>query len=444
MAVPDDWRATCQQLLDDAHARSPVPGILAATFTSDGILWEGHVGAVTRQYRIGSITKTFTAVAVLQLREARELDLDDPLARHVPDAPYGEATLRDLLSHSSGLTAEPIGPWWERTPGVPWDMLAELNGHPHHALPPRLAYHYSNLGYALLGEVVARQRGTTWYDAVRDKILGPLGLADTTYHPAVGAALGTSRHPRSGALVEEPAFDSVAMAAAGQLWSTLADLARWGTFLVEGRDDVLPGAVLKEMRTAASADPDTQHEGAYGFGLRLLWRAGSTLVGHTGSMPGFLAALFTDAASGVGAAVLTNATTGVAPEELASALVVRAATAARSESTPEVTPSAEPVGPATGLSGEWYWGNTEMTLRPTSAGFFLHTPNGVRTFAAVTAEEFVGLDGYFAGERLQVVRRSDGSVSHLEVVTFVLTREPYDPTAPIPGGVPQPLVSSPD
>jgi len=88
------------------------------------------------------------------------------------------------------------------------------------------------------------------------------------------------------------------------------------------------------------------------------------------------------------------------------------------------------------LIGDWYWGNTAMRLEAASDGFDLISRGERRRFRAAGADRFVGVDGYYAGETLRVVRRGDGSVGHLEVVTFVFTRSPYDGEAPIPGGMP--------
>jgi CubicO group peptidase (beta-lactamase class C family) len=433
-------RAACDSILTDAGESGRLPGVVASVFRRDEQLWTAGFGATASQYRVGSITKTFTAVALLRLREEGLLDLDDPLGRHLPDASFPTASLRDLLAHRSGLTAEPTGPWWERSPGVPWPELAAANRSAARVFPPHARYHYSNLGYALLGQVVARHRAMSWYEVVRHDLLAPLGLNATTYHPLDDAAQGTSRDPRSGDLVAEPAFDSVAMAPAGQLWSTVSDLARWGNFLLGGAAGIASASVMTEMRTAQSADADTQHVGAYGLGLRLRWRQASTLVGHTGSMPGFLAALFADPVSGIGAVVLTNATTGVAPEQLAVDLIE----AAEQELGSPVAPAeraAAPTAASAELAGEWYWGNTPLRALPVPDGFQLHGPNGTVTFQAVEPDGYRGVDGYYAGEHLRVVRRGDGSVSHLEVVTFVFTRLPYDGRAPIPGGPPRRLSS---
>lgn len=437
MGLSPQIDAACAALLAELGDAGQLPGIVAAAFGPAGLAWEGKRGRTSPQYRIGSLTKTVTAVAVLQLRELGVVDLSDAIGDHLADSPYPGATLRDLLAHGSGLTAEPAGPWWERSAGVPWGGLVQANRASLAVFRPGQRYHYSNLGFALLGELVARHRNMSWYDAVWQHVLEPLRLHDTTYHPAPGAAEGTSRDPRTSQLMREPAFDSLAMAAAGQLWSTPADLARWGRFLVTGDDAVLPRHVLVEMRTAQSADPDTQHVGAYGLGLRLRWRPDSTLVGHTGSMPGFLAAMFVDSVSGVGAVVLTNATTGLAPEKAAARLVDLVEpdlAAADLEAAPASLPDHSP---AADLAGEWYWGNTAMQLRPTATGFCLGSGEEERTFRHLGEGGYLGLDGYYAGERLQVVRRPDGAVSHLEVVTFVLTRIPYDPAVPIPGGPPE-------
>lgn len=443
-------QADCEGRLRRLVADGRLPGVVAAVFSPAGLAWQGRVGLTRRYYRIGSLTKTFTAVAVLQLRELGLVDLRDPVADHVADSPYPRATLHDLLAHSSGLTAEPVGPWWERSSGVEWEQLARAHSSGVEVFRPGERYHYSNLGYALLGEVVSRHRATTWYNAVRLHILQPLGLCETAYHPGGDAAEGTSRDPRTGRLMAEPAVDTMAMAPAGQLWSTAADLARWGSFLVGGDDAVLPPAKILEMRTAQSADPDLQHLGAYGLGLRLRWRPSSTLVGHTGSMPGFLAATFADSVSGVGAVVLTNATTGLTPERVAAELVDLAEPHLLVAASPPHAPAAAPGAtastdrsPASELAGEWYWGNTALRLLPMTGGFMLLSGDERRTFRCLGSDTYVGLDGYYAGERLEVLRRADGSVSHLEVVTFVLTRVPYDPTAPIPGGPPDEVLSSP-
>ena len=116
---------------------------------------EGVRDVTDVQYRIGSITKTFTAVLVLQLVRDGRLDLAQPASDVLGDVGYADRSLRSLLSHSSGMQAEPNGSWWERSDGVAWDALVAANGGSDGVLPAGQQYHYSNLGFALLGQVAA-------------------------------------------------------------------------------------------------------------------------------------------------------------------------------------------------------------------------------------------------------------------------------------------------
>ncbi|MGI8993466.1 MAG: serine hydrolase domain-containing protein [Nocardioidaceae bacterium] len=427
----------CSQIVTSAYDRGRPPSISAAVFHRGEIGWRAEFGDAGRQYRIGSITKTFTAVAVMRLRDRGVVRLDDPIGTHLPDAPYADHTIAQLLTHSSGMTAEPAGPWWERTPGRDWGYLARANATSLDVFAAGERHHYSNLGYGLLGKLVARLEGGTWWDVVESSLARPLGLTETTYLPGPDAAVGTSRDPRDGRLMREPAHDAAAMAPAGQLWSTVDDLARWAEFLAVGHDAVLSSSTLAQMRVARAADPLTQHRGAYGLGFRLRWRPASTLLGHTGSMPGFVAALFVDATSRVGGVVLANTTTGLEVETLVADLIDAAEPAYRETAAWNLSAPPEPGGFE--LVGEWYWGNVAMMVAGTGDGFTLTSEGLDRGFVQVDDDRYRGLTGYFAGEELRVVRRDDGAVSHLEVVTFIFTRIPYDSRAPIPGGPPEPL-----
>jgi beta-lactamase family protein len=291
----------------------------------------------------------------------------------------------------------------------------------------------------VLGAVVEEVSGIGWSEYVGSRVLAPLGMVRTTYHPTGAAAEGTSRTP-DGRLVPEPAEETGAMAPAGQLWSTVGDLARWGAFLASGGSGVLERATLVEMQTAQSGDPQTQHRGGYGLGHRLLWTADGTVVGHTGSMPGFLADLQVDPRTGAGAVVLVNATTAARTSDPAGRLRCWAAQQVdgnRADPEPPSRPTptppwgAEPLlaraaGPmrpvADELLGVWYWGNTPYELTPTEHGGCLRNREARWYFAAHGPDRYLGLTGYPAGEVLQVRRRDDGRVECLEVATFVLRR----------------------
>lgn len=421
-----------------------VPSMLAALVRRGDVVWASSRGRAVRrgsdrrpeqdtQYRIGSITKTLTAALVMQLRDEGTLDLADPLSRHVPDAPFGDRTLRSLLAHTAGVPAEPPGEWWERSPGQAWADLRAAAADARPVLPAGRQYHYSNVSYALLGQLVSRLLDQPWAKAVEARLLGPLAMTRTTYHPEEPAAQGFSVHPYAGTLTDEPAQDTLAMAPAGQLWSTLGDLGTWLAFLADPDPAVMAPETVEEMTIVQSGDL----RDGYGLGLRLMARDGVDLVGHTGSMPGFLAAAFVDRQTKVGAVALANATAGLNVAGLAGHLV--GTLLDREPPLPtEWVPTVEP-GPAEDLLGPWYWGNTPFTLSLRDGGLVLDTPARQQPtrFRPVEAAAYVGLDGYFTGETLRVVRRPEGDISHLDVATFVLTRTPYDPAAPIPGGPPE-------
>jgi D-alanyl-D-alanine carboxypeptidase len=346
------------------------------------------------------------------------------------------------------MPAEPTGPWWERSTGRTWDDLVAANAGRDGLFRPNSRFHYSTLGYAILGELVARRRGVSWWECVQGELLAPLGMAETSFLPLDGAAVGTSRNPRTGVLVGERVQETGAMAPAGQLWSTPADLTVWADVIGFGRGDESGGSMplvrgrdilsidsAHEMHTVQAGDPGDQHEGAYGLGLRLHWAATGTLVGHTGSMPGFLAAMFVDPKTHVSAVVMTNATTGLDTEALASDLIARLQPMGHHPTEVEDEPDPEDEMPD--LDGEWFWGNTKFTLRAVIDGLTLTSGReDVWRFVRTGRDSYHGLLGYTAGEQLTVHRRPDGAPTHLEVATFVLTREPYDPQAPIPGGPP--------
>ena len=156
-------------------------------------------------------------------------------------------TVRDALAHSSGMQSEPRGPWWERTRGGDFTALAAANDGSGRVAPAGAWFHYSNLGYGLLGEVVARRFGAPWRALVSERLLQPLGMRATSYLPRPGAQPGWSVDHFTGVRVHEPLTDTGAMAPAGQLWSTLADLVTWGQVLGGARPDVL-ATVLARRR----------------------------------------------------------------------------------------------------------------------------------------------------------------------------------------------------
>jgi CubicO group peptidase (beta-lactamase class C family) len=430
-----------------AQAEGRTPSLVAAVVRDGRAVWhgsrtsvEGHGPDENVQYRIGSITKTFTAVLVMRLRDEGLLDLGDPLEKHLPGTGAGEAAVAELLAHTGGLAAESPAPWWERTPGSMRPELADVLGEQPLLHPVGRRHHYSNPGYTLLGALVEKLRGAPWEDVLRSDVLEPLGLNRTSGRPKAPHAGGWAVHPWADVMLPEPAEDLGRMAPAGQLWSTTADLARFAAFLTKGDDQVLSAASVREMREPAAPgeSADVADGSAYGLGLQIQHRHGRLLAGHSGSLPGFLASLFFSESDDVAAVVLANCTSGPLLSLLAADLVRIVA-----EAEPRIPEPWRPmtdVDPAVlELAGQWYWGTYAFALRLTADGLISLEPlsgKGRRSrFRANGDGTWTGLEGYYAGELLQAVRRPDGTVSHLDLGSFVFTRQPYDDGAPVPGGV---------
>jgi CubicO group peptidase (beta-lactamase class C family) len=394
------------------------------------------------QFRVGSISKTFTAALILGLRDEGRLGLDDRLDRYLPElsGDVGALPLRRLLAHVGGLRREPDGAWWERNAGVPLAELlsgvttAKLTGRPYGE------FHYSNLAYGLLGGVVERITGSSWSQALRQRLLDPLGMHRTTYEPQEPFARGYVVHPWLGTLREEPRHDAGSMAPAGQIWSTVEDLARWAAVLASAT----PGGTLNtgvvfahtsaaEMAApAVIADPE-QWSAGYGLGLQL-WRHGERVfVGHTGSMPGYLAVLCVHRPSRTGAVAFANAYS--LPGNTIGALGISIVEAVLEHEPPAPPapwrPGADAPAHAAPLCGRWWWMGREhelgwdapagqLTLRGLTGD-----DDTVERFEPVATDRWVGVAGFEAGEILTVLRDEDGAVHAFDLGTFVFTREPF-------------------
>ncbi|MDC5698548.1 beta-lactamase family protein [Intrasporangium calvum] len=434
--------------LDGVLARlqrdSRLPSVAAGLVRDGRMVWGRAIGTLDgrasgepadldTQYRMGSITKTFVAVAVMRLRDAGRLDLADRFEDHVPGSRLGGATIAQLLAHAAGVQAETNGPWWERTPGGSWDDLA---GSPVvQRFRAGRRFHYSNVGYGALGELLARAHGESWFDVVRRELLAPLGMERTTARPVGKAAPGWAVHPFADVLLPEPEHDAGAMAPAGQLWTTVTDLAAWAAFAAGDTGDVLSADTLAEMFEphVVGDNPGLPWTVAHGLGWQVWNVEGRRAVGHGGSMPGFLAGLRVDVESGDGLVSFTNSTAGPFGPQVSALLTEFMA---REPKLPEPWHAAGDPG-VLELVGLWHWGPSVTLATAVGDQLLLGAPGEGRgsRFERVGPDEWRGLDGYHLGEPLRVVRGADGSVSHLDLQSFRFTRTPYDPDADVPGGV---------
>jgi CubicO group peptidase (beta-lactamase class C family) len=391
----------------------------------------GRTVTPATQYRIGSITKTFTAAAVLLLVERGELDLDEPVDSYLPGTSLGRVRLRQLLSHAGGVEREAPLPMWRTMIGPDVDELLESLTRSATVDRPGARWHYSNLGYALLGQVLHRVTGRPGEEIISTELLAPLGLTSTTWQPEPDHAGGYRLDPyRSGVVQPEPAMEQGAIGVAGQLWSTPTDLLTWGFALLGGVPDALSPEIGVAMRSLqVMADPDAWTQG-HGLGLMLRRCDGRILSGHTGGVPGYQAALWMDPKSGLVASAFVNVTRGVELTDRCAELIEQAAGRLPADPEPAWTPilaSSEP-DELDGLLGRW-WSEGEETVFCWRDGgltaFLAGRPSGSQTwFQPVGRHRYLASRGRLCGEWLEVLRGVDGEVLELEWATYRYRRHP--------------------
>jgi CubicO group peptidase (beta-lactamase class C family) len=288
-------------------------------------------------FRIASMTKSFTAAAVLMLRDRGGLRLDDAAEKYVPElvglkGPTADSptlTIRHLLTMAGGFPTD--DPWGDRQQGLPLPAFSELlRGGLSFAWAPGTRFEYSNLGYAVLGLVVAAAAGSSYRDFVTDHLLTPLGLERTTFDPAGLPAAEVARgYRRVDEYWSEVPFDPYgAFAPMGGLFSTVRDLARWVAAMTDAfparddNDDLLP------LRRASRRELQQPHHGfsmlseassfeelstpasrSYGYGLMVTDDARyGRVVAHSGGYPGFGSHMRWHPQSGIGVIALANST----------------------------------------------------------------------------------------------------------------------------------------
>jgi CubicO group peptidase (beta-lactamase class C family) len=314
-----------ERLFADRAARAHIPGAAFGIVVDGELVFAKGIGLrdVATQapadpdtvFRIASMTKSFTALSILRLRDDGKLSLDDPAAKYVPELaalryPTSDSppiTIRHLLTHSEGFPED--NPWGDRQLAASDEQFSRglAAGIPF-SNPPGLAFEYSNTGFAILGRIVARVSGMRYRDYVDRHVLGPLGMTATIWDvasaPPGRIAKGYRRDGETW--VEEALLPDGAFGAMGGLSSTVRDLARYTAFFLSAwppRDDPETGPIrrssAREMQqewrtTPAFGSRETVESplrlgaGAYGYGLGVSQSCRFRhVVAHSGGLPGF-------------------------------------------------------------------------------------------------------------------------------------------------------------
>ncbi len=236
-------------------------------------------------FRVGSVTKQFTAAAILQLVDRGLIALDSSIANYLPEfTDLRAVTVRHLLGHTSGIVRR--------------------DGHLTLQSAPGEQFAYGNTGYLLLGRIVAAVSGVPYDEYVRDHLVGPVGLHSTMYcdEPKFGGRMSEGYEWSDGALAEDRDLDIRVAGAAGALCSTVPDLLRWNAALHGSR--VLSPASYQAMTTAGTTTDGTGT--GYGFGLDVMHTHGHRSVGHSGTINGFSAMVTHYPGAGLDVVVLSN------------------------------------------------------------------------------------------------------------------------------------------
>lgn len=416
-----------------------LPGVVAGVGRRGSLDWWTGIGSADlaqpdrtpdadTQFAIASNTKTFVAVVIMALRDEGRLDLSDPVVTHVPDAAHGDVTLRQLLAHTSGMQREPVGDIWDtlvfpsRDDLVPGWNKAERVGRPHDH------WHYSNLGYALLGEVITRLDGGDWFASVQRRILSPLGMTRTTLGFQAPHAVGYFVPPFTDVPVVEPVIDLLATSPAGGMCSTAQDLARWTGFIANPIPEVLHPDTVEEMcQPQVIADPAGWTQ-AHGLGFMLLRVDGRTWVGHTGGFPGHITGVMTHRESGTSGIVLMNASNATVPGGFAARLGSEVL-----DREPELPQPWRPgtVVPAelAPLVGRWYSEGRAFAFSVRDGELEIRlesTPDAPPSlFERIDDDTFRTTAGRERGELLRLRRDADGRVTRLNWATYLFTRDPF-------------------
>lgn len=286
-----------------------IPGLSIAVVYDQEIVWSKGFGFSDLEkripaspqtvYRMGSVTKVFTSTAIMVLRDRGKLRLDDPISMYLPwfriKGSFGDSpaiTIRHLLTHTSGLPREADVPYWTDHIFPTREQLIEVVPTQEAIAPPETTYHYSNLGMALLGEVVAEVSGRPWADFLQTEIFEPLGMSSTSGAPGE-ALLGRRATPYmlmgpGGTREIFDYYDAGAIGPAANLVSTVEDIARFASLQFSDHPaegpQILKGSTLREMQRVHWVY--SSYSGGRGLGFSVSHRNGKDFVGHGGWIGG--------------------------------------------------------------------------------------------------------------------------------------------------------------
>ena len=439
--ITDGQISAAEQHIEERFATLGSPGLAAGILCDQELVWARGFGVADLEAgnrpdertisRVASITKTFTTTAIMQLRDRRLLGLDDPLTSHLPEfgrvaetgGRVADVTLRRMLTHYSGLSTETALLSWgaEEFPG-----LAEVLG----ALPQTEVviaadsqWKYSNLAFGLLGEVISRLSGQDYASYVRENVIDPLGMESTAFerqdlpaeHLYTGYDAVVPGDPGRSELREAQYRHLNGILSAGQLHSSVQDLARWISFQFRGHGggehdaSVLDARTLAEMHRPQYAAPDWSSGQCLGWAVE---RLGDRVYhGHGGGIHGFASQITFNIPARTGVVLLANVwpnvgTYTLGKEVMEVLLTGSPPTAVAVDDLPAAETAPSHLAPYTGMfvadpgipSTVDYRGGQLWITAPGAEGLAIHAPAPMQEVEGRTGN-FVLSDGRGVGER---------------------------------------------
>lgn len=381
-------------MIERERSQKDLAAVSVALVDSQGVVWAAGFGeespgvpaTAETVYRVGSVSKLFTDIAIMQLAEAGELEIDAPVRRYLPEfAPAGFAnapiTLRQLMSHRSGLVREPpVGHYFDDTGPTLAATVASLSGTPL-VYEPGTRTKYSNAGVAVAGHVLEATQGEPFAEYVKHAVLQPLGMANTAFAPDSAVAARLARAYMWGfdrGRFDAPGFE-LGMAPAGSMYSTVLDLALFMDAMFR-RGEGMNARVLGSETLESMWEP--QHATGYGLGFRVAERFGQRWLGHGGAIYGFSTqlAFLPDAKLGVVVASALDGTNTVTGRVADAALALLLAAQAEDALPEEPLRGTELLDPTAALELQGVYGvgphalelderNGRLFLTPARGGF---------------------------------------------------------------------------
>ena len=369
--------AALTAMIERERDQKGLAAVSIALVDQEGVAWAAGFGeqspgvpaTAETVYRVGSVSKLFTDLAVMQLAERGEIDIDAPVRDLLPDfAPDNRSgvpiTLRQLMSHRSGLIREPpAGNYFDDAGASLAATVASLDG-TRLVYEPESRTKYSNAGIAVVGHVLEVTQGEPFADYVRRAVLEPIGMASSAFTPEPGVVDDLADGYMWGfdrGLFPAPTFE-LGMIPAGSMYSTVLDLARFMETMFRRGDGVLGAATLESMWEPQFADPDATT--GYGLGFAVEERFGERWLGHGGAIYGFSTqlAFLPDSRLGVAVVSAVDGTNSVARRVADAALELMLAARAGAPLPTATTRGTTPVDPALALEIEGSYGTSATAI----------------------------------------------------------------------------------